>query len=237
MRGRRVGAGGVPRMVPPVTLAAMRRTAAVRLGAAAVAVAAVLAACGGGDDSKAVSSGKDKPAATSTPSAGGTGSGTTGGTGTTGTAACTLPGAATTAQSTAATTPVALLTDLTYAVHDGCDRIVFQFRDGDVPGYQVGYKPGPFNKGESDEPLEVQGAAYLVVRFDKAAGVDLTSPNAMPTYTGPRTITMTGLTHVDEIVNAEDFEGVLTWVVGLDAQRPFAVSTLSSPPRVVVDLS
>jgi hypothetical protein len=211
----------------------MRRTAAVRLGAAAVAVAAVLAACGGGDDSKAVSSRNDKSAATSTTSAGGTGSGTPG----SGTAACTLPGAATTAQATAATTSVALLTDLTYAVHAGCDRIVFQFRDGDVPGYQVGYKPGPFNKGESDEPLEVQGAAYLVVRFDKAAGVDLTSPNAMPTYNGPRTITMTGLTHVDEIVNAEDFEGVLTWVVGLDAQRPFAVSTLSSPPRVVVDLS
>jgi hypothetical protein len=39
------------------------------------------------------------------------------------------------------------------------------------------------------------------------------------------------------VVNSEDFEGVMAWVIGLDAQRPFTVTTLSSPPRVVVDVS
>jgi hypothetical protein len=198
---------------------------------AAALVVVVLAGCGGGDDSKAVSTDKASgtgsvPApASTTPAAGGA------------SATCTLAGAGTAAQSTAATTPTALLTDLKASVNDGCDRVVFQFRDGSAPGYDVSYKPGPFNKGESNEPLEVQGSAYLVVRFDKASGVDMTSPMGTPTYTGSRAMTNLGLAHAVEVTNAEDFEGIMTWVIGLDAQRPFKVTTLSSPPRVVVDVS
>jgi hypothetical protein len=154
-----------------------------------------------------------------------------------GASTCTLAGGGTATQSTPATDPTALLTGVTPSVHEGCDRVVFQFRDGAAPGYDVSYKPGPFNKGESNEPLEVQGAAYLVVRLDKASGVDQSSPMATPTYTGSRAMTNLGLTHAVEVANAEDFEGIMTWVIGLDAQRPFTVTTLSSPPRVVVDVS
>jgi hypothetical protein len=196
---------------------------------AAALVVVVLAGCGGGD-SKAVSTDKasgtsSAPAPASTPAAG------------TASVTCTLPGAGTAAQSTAATEPTALLTDLKASMNDGCDRVVFQFRDGSAPGYDVSYKPGPFNKGQSNEPLDVQGSAYLVVRFDKASGVDMTSPMGSPTYTGSRAMTNLGLTHAVEVTNAEDFEGIMTWVIGLDAQRPFKVTTLSSPPRVVVDVS
>jgi hypothetical protein len=204
-----------------------RKSSVAGILAAALAVA-VLAGCGGGGDSKAVST--DKSTGTSsTPAstAPAAGASTT----------CTVAGAGTAAQSTPATEPTALLTDLRTAVNDGCDRVVFQFRDGSPPGYDVSYKPGPFNKGESNEPLEVQGSAYLVIRFDKASGVDTTSPMGTQTYTGPRALTNLGLTHAVEVTNAEDFEGVMTWVIGLDAQRPFKVTTLSSPPRVVVDVS
>ena len=152
-------------------------------------------------------------------------------------ATCTRSGAATADQATPSTDATSLLTAVRTAVHDGCDRVVFEFRDGAPPGYQVGYKPGPFNKGESNEPLGVQGAAYLVVRLDKASGVDQSSPMAGPTYTGSRALTNLGLDHAVEVVNSEDFEGILTWVIGLDSQRPFTVTTLSSPPRVVVDIS
>ncbi len=226
------GGGGVRRIVPPVTLASMRHSAVVRLGAVVVVVGAMATACGGGDN-KAVDAGNAKTTTTTgasaTPAAAGSG-GTAAATTT-----CQLPAGGPT--SIQATTSTSLLTDVRAAVHDGCDRIVFQFRDGAPPGYTVEYKAGPFNKGESNEALEVQGNNYLVVRFDKAAGADLATPNALPTYTGPRSITNTGLSHVVEVVNSEDFEGVLTWVVGLDSQRSFTVSTLSSPPRVVIDLS
>jgi hypothetical protein len=224
-------------MVPPVTLAPMRRSVMPRAGRntgiagilAAALVVVVLAGCGGGDDSKAVSTdkgnGTTSAPAPSTAAAGGSAS------------TCTLAGAGTATQSSPATEPTALLTDLHTSVNDGCDRVVFQFRDGSPPGYDVSYKPGPFNKGQSNEPLEVQGSAYLVVRFDKASGVDMTSPMGSPTYTGSRAMTNLGLTHAVEVTNAEDFEGIMTWVIGLDAQRPFKVTTLSSPPRVVVDVS
>jgi hypothetical protein len=148
-----------------------------------------------------------------------------------------LSDSGTAARTAPASTSTSLLTAVQTAVHDGCDRIVFAFRDGAPPGYEVGYKPGPFTKGESEEPLEVQGAAYLVVRLDKASGLDQSSPMGTATYTGPRVLTGLGLTHAAEVVNAEDFEGVMTWVVGLDSQRPFTVTTLNSPPRVVVDVS
>jgi hypothetical protein len=226
-------------MVPPVTLAPMRRSVMPRPGRntsvagilAATLVVAVLAGCGGGDDSKAVSTDKGSgtgstsaPASTTPAAAGASGT-------------CTLAGASTATQSTPATEPTALLTDVRASVNEGCDRVVFQFRDASPPGYDVSYRPGPFNKGESNEPLDVEGSAYLVVRFDKASGADMTSPTATPTYTGSRAMTNLGLTHAVEVTNAEDFEGIMTWVIGLDAQRPFKVTTLSSPPRVVVDVS
>jgi len=202
-----------------------------RVAALAVALlaAAVLAACGS-DDSKAVRTGPDnatgRGTAATVPAAA---SGPPG--------SCTLTDGGTTDRSAPASTSTSLLTAVQAAVHEGCDRIVFEFRDGTPPGFDVGYKPGPFTRGESDEPLEVQGAAYLVVRMDKASGLDQSSPMATPSYTGPRALTGLGLAHAAEVVNSEDFEGVMTWVVGLDSQRPFTVTTLSSPPRVVVDVS
>ena len=42
------------------------------------------------------------------------------------------------------------------------------------------------------------------------------------TYTGPKRITPPGTYHVREVVETGDFEGVLNWVIGLDAQRAFA---------------
>jgi hypothetical protein len=37
-------------------------------------------------------------------------------------------------------------------------------------------------------------------------------------------------------VRTGDFEGVLTWVIGLDQQRPFSVFRLSNPSRVYIDI-
>lgn len=34
-----------------------------------------------------------------------------------------------------------------------------------------------------------------------------------------------------------DFEGELTWALGVGGQRPFRVTTLADPPRLVVDVA
>jgi hypothetical protein len=39
-----------------------------------------------------------------------------------------------------------------------------------------------------------------------------------------------------EVVQAGDFEGVVTWVAGVSTDAGFKVSTLESPPRLVIDV-
>ena len=39
---------------------------------------------------------------------------------------------------------------------------------------------------------------------------------------------------VQEVVKSGDFEGVVTWVIGLDQERPFA--TKASDSQLVVDI-
>ena len=58
----------------------------------------------------------------------------------------------------------------------------------------------------------------------------------MTTYTGPKRITPAGADHVREVVETGDFEGVLKWVIGLDAQRPFTrAPAAGTPTRQLVD--
>jgi hypothetical protein len=190
------------------------------LCAAAVLVVALLAACS--DDGDGVST----QGATTTTTSGPTTS-----------AGCALTDASTDAKSgTSTADAVALLTAVRTGTQPCADRIVFEFRDGPPPAYSIEYEPGPFTHGESGQPLDVQGSAFLVVRFPHASGVDLSNPAATLTYTGPESIVPTGLVHVREVRRLEDFEAVLVWVIGVDGTRPFTVGTLEGPPRLYLDI-
>ncbi|HVJ96615.1 MAG TPA: hypothetical protein VNC41_07270, partial [Acidimicrobiia bacterium] len=58
------------------------------------------------------------------------------------------------------------------------------------------------------------------------------------TYTGPNRITPAGANHVEEMVLVSDFEGSLTWVIGLDVKRPFTVQATGDPqPQLVVTIA
>ena len=58
------------------------------------------------------------------------------------------------------------------------------------------------------------------------------SSRAGPPIPGPTRIDPSGVRHVREVVETGDFEGVVTWVVGLDTKRPFAVVPETIPPGV-----
>lgn len=184
---------------------------------AVVLLAGLLAACGA-DDEPTI----EAPASTVAPS---TSAGASGG------------GGATTATSVAATAgDTALLTAVRVARHDGADRVVFEFRGDGTPGASVRYLEGPVIEDGSGDEVEVGGEATLEVRLEPASGVDLGSDGG-PTYTGPDRFRPSGTAGIVELVRTGDFEAVLTWAVGLEARVPFRVTTLSDPPRVVVDLS
>lgn len=192
-----------------------------RRGLAALAVLVALApGCGGGSD--------EREAATA-----GTASQVPG------TSACTFTGTPV-AKSGRENAPVMLLTDVRVGTHGCYERVVFEFRPqaGEAPqamGYTVEYQPGPVTQDGSGDPVPVKGNAYLVVRLT-ATGVDLTKETAPPTYTGPASLEPAGATSIRQVRRVGDFEGVLTWAVGLEAPVPFSVTAEESPLRLIVDV-
>ena len=85
------------------------------------------------------------------------------------------------------------------------------------------------------------GFDRVVFEFDGAVPehrvgyVDQLVQDGSPTIS-PRRFS-TGLTAVKEVVQAGDFEAVVTYGIGVDRKRPIKVSTLSNPSRLVIDVS
>jgi hypothetical protein len=187
--------------------------------ALALALLFLLASCGG--------DGGPKSATTTTRN--GSPSSTTAGPATT-----TREGASTSPVSVPARQPVAHLVAVRAAHQPGSDRVVFEFTE-QVPGYKVAYSPRPI-VGTSGQEVAVAGGAVLVVRMEQASGADLGGDQASATYKGPARFKPTGASAVQELARVEDFEAVLTWAVGVAAEAPYKVSTLSGPPRLVIDV-
>jgi hypothetical protein len=99
------------------------------------------------------------------------------------------------------------------------------------PGYGVGWVPNPVTLSPSDQRVTIKGGAVLLVTMDAW----------MPTmdnqgYTGPQDLFPTNVTKIQELRQVQNFEGVTTWAIGVDTKRNFRVSTLSGPPRLVIDI-
>jgi len=127
-----------------------------------------------------------------------------------------------------------LLTDVRVAGHDGFDRVVFELGDG-LPDYRVEYVDPPIIEDPTGETLEVDGSAFLRVTMT-ASGVDLSGPEAVEVYEGPDRIAPADADVARELVASGDFEGILSWVAGLDQRVDFGVAELDDPPRLVIDL-
>ncbi|HEY5985638.1 MAG TPA: hypothetical protein VIV12_04535 [Streptosporangiaceae bacterium] len=85
--------------------------------------------------------------------------------------------------------------------------------------------------GPSGQAVHIVGSAKLEVRFSPATGHN----EAGDTTYGPARRTY-ALPNIIQVVNAEDFEGVLRFGVGLARQEPFHMFTLTSPSRVIIDV-
>ncbi len=84
--------------------------------------------------------------------------------------------------------------------------------------------------------MTLAGTHFLLIRLEPASSIDQETTPITDTYTGPDRVT--GNTAVvREAVLTGDFEAVMSWALGIDGQRPFTVTTLSSPPRLVIDVA
>src|SRR5438105_1248768 len=129
------------------------------------------------------------------------------------------------------------LTDV-QSKRDRCvDRISFFFRAGSIerPGFRVEYRPAREAQTEdgSGRRIRVAGSAFLVVHLSPAATAETNADQLKFTYKGPNRLHSGGLRYVREVVKTGDFEGVVTWAIGLSERRPFRVSASTRPGLAV----
>lgn len=193
----------------------------------AVVAAVQIAACGGESNRAATTSPTTATPSTTAPTPA-TGTTTTPG------GIDTMPGASTHPVHVPATNrQTALLTAVRAARHEGFDRLVFQFRNV-LPGYDVRYVSRPVRQDASGRIVAIAGSSVVRIRMEHALDADLSQASAPLTYTGPRRFTP-GTPELAELARSGSFEGVLTWVAGLQDRVDFRVTTLAAPPRLIVD--
>jgi hypothetical protein len=122
------------------------------------------------------------------------------------------------------------------AIKPGTCTVVFGFEaQAPGPGYEVSYQPASTAKVEdgSGNPVSIEGSAFLVVKLTPAMTAKIDGDQVTKTYTGPRRLSGDGA--ITEVVKTGDFESVVTWVIGVDSERPFTVDASDDSLVVAVD--
>lgn len=130
----------------------------------------------------------------------------------------------------------AVISNVRAAAQPGFDRLVFEFNGNQVPGYTVKYGQTAVACGSGQDLTVFVGggtapAALLLVDLRPAAGHDQNG-----NVTAVRDL-QPNLATLKRAFGICDFEGVVQYAVALTAQKPFKVSTLQSPPRLVIDIA
>lgn len=118
------------------------------------------------------------------------------------------------------------LTAIRAGAHPGYDRVVFEFSGG-VPGYHAEYV-AEVHADPSGKVVPLAGQAFLHLVFHPSS--------AYQTYHG-QAVLRSGLPSLLQVSAAGDFEGYLSFGLGLSQRVGFTISTLSDPSRVVVDIA
>ena len=129
------------------------------------------------------------------------------------------------------------LTNVTLATEPCTDRVVFDFeKQAPGPGFEVSYQPASTAKTEdgSGNPVEIDGAAFLVVKLTPAMTAKIDGDQVTKTYTGPNRLPPVAGSNVRDVVKTGDFEAVVTWAIGLDKKRPF--TTDASESQLAVEI-
>jgi hypothetical protein len=121
------------------------------------------------------------------------------------------------------------------AGHDGYDRFVMEFAaNSEVPSYHIARQRGAtFFQDGSGDPLTLPGSAGITIGAHMASGWDMNKGE--PTYTGPNRFATHGRLMTDA-ASTGDFEGYVSWGVGLQRAACYRVFELANPPRLVVDV-
>lgn len=126
------------------------------------------------------------------------------------------------------------VTDIRIGEQPGFDRVVFELGGTGTPGWQVEYTDRAVQDG-SGKTVDVAGRSILEVRILGSA-YPFDSP--VPPFAGPDPVTDPSVPGITGVYKKIVYEGTTQSFIGIDADAPaFAVSALSDPPRLVVDIA
>ena len=216
---------------------APRRGAPVALAVVAATAAALISGCAGAHQAGTGPSGSPSSASASSGSAspGATGASATGGAAA-GTAGATPGGGGATAapaQASTCATPGSYLTAIRTGRQASADRVVFQFA-GKLPSSYTVTRVTQVTGDASGKPVAIAGKSFLKVTFRGATAV--CPATGHKTYPGPSAATP-NYAQLLGLAAAGDFEGYLTWGIGLAAEGGYHAYALTGPYRVVIDIS
>ena len=150
---------------------------------------------------------------------------------------CLVYGTSTSPQKSSSTETL-YLTHVALKSEDCISTVSFEFEpEAQVLGYDVSYQPADTAKIEdgSGNPVEIAGNAFLVVKLTPAMTAKIDGDQVTKTYTGSNRLP--GTNPITEVVKTGDFEGVVTWVIGLDSKRPFTTNAFDAALVVKIDRS
>ena len=114
----------------------------------------------------------------------------------------------------------------------GFDRLVFEFDTAGLPAWNIEYVDKPVLDCGSGEPVKVAGDAWLQVRF---TGAQAHTEQGKST-SGPRRRPLAQAV-AKELVRICDFEGEVTWVIGVNRPNPYTPRVMTAPSRLVIDIA
>jgi hypothetical protein len=131
-------------------------------------------------------------------------------------------------QSGGSTTVYGHVTDVRVGAHRTFDRFVIEFSNARLPHYTITPKSSSvFVLDPSGRQVTLLGSAGLKIVMHTATGVG--------TYGGPADF-RPRFPQLREARRLGDFEGYLSWGLGLAHQSCKRVFTLSSPRRLIIDV-
>lgn len=114
----------------------------------------------------------------------------------------------------------------------GADRLVFEFDTAGLPEWDVEYVDRPVRDCGSGDVVPVAGDAWLQIRFTGAQGHSEKGEST----SGPRRRPL-AQPIARELVRTCDFEGEVTWVVGVARPNPYTPRMMVEPSRLVIDIA
>jgi hypothetical protein len=119
------------------------------------------------------------------------------------------------------------------AKQNDSDRVVFEFV-GPFPNYRIEYLKGHFYDGEGGRVrIKSAGNVFVQIEFNMIPASD-----EQLKFTEAKNFIPKGRLRMPSVQSVSEqglFEGFYDFVIGLSSRKPFRLTELSNPPRLVVD--